>query len=205
MADNDLNNRVREIFAESAEINREAAERLAPAIARTAELLAQALLADRKIMTCGNGGSARDAQHFSSEMLNRFERERPGLAAIALTTDPSTITSIANDYDFSEVFAKQVRALGHPGDYLICYSTSGRSANILRAIDAAHDREVRVVLISGRDGGEAAQLLQADDVELRVPSRSTARIQEVHLTITHCLCDLIDRQLLGQESLTDGL
>lgn len=205
MADNDLNNRVREIFAESAEINREAAERLAPAIARTAELLAQALLADRKIMTCGNGGSAGDAQHFSSEMLNRFERERPGLAAIALTTDPSTITSIANDYDFSEVFAKQVRALGHPGDYLICYSTSGRSANILRAIDAAHDREVRVVLISGRDGGEAAQLLQADDVELRVPSRSTARIQEVHLTITHCLCDLIDRQLLGQESLTDGL
>jgi D-sedoheptulose 7-phosphate isomerase len=202
---NDLGNRVREIFADSVEVKHEAAERLAPAIARAAELLAQALLSDRKIMACGNGGSAGDAQHFSSEMLNRFERERPGLAAIALTTDASTITSIANDYNFSEIFAKQVRALGHPGDYLICYSTSGRSPNILRAIDAAHDREVRVVLISGRDGGEAAQMLQGDDVELRVPSRSTARIQEVHLTITHCLCDLIDRQLLGQESLSDGL
>lgn len=204
VTNNELSNRVRDIFADSLEVKRVAAEQLAQPIARVAEALVQALLADRKIMTCGNGGSAGDAQHFSSEMLNRFERERPGLAAIALTTDASTITSIANDYDFSEVFAKQVRALGQPGDYLICYSTSGRSPNVLRAIEAAHDREVRVVLVSGRDGGQAADLLADDDFELRVPSQSTARIQEVHLVITHCLCDLIDRHLLGQEVVSDA-
>jgi D-sedoheptulose 7-phosphate isomerase len=196
---NELSARVRDIFAESIDVKRESMEQLAQQIAVVAERLVQALLSDRKVMTCGNGGSAGDAQHFSSEMLNRFERERPGLAAIALTTDASTITSIANDYDFAEIFGKQIRALGQPGDFLICYSTSGRSPNILRAIEAAHDREVKVVLISGRDGGQAAQLLSDDDFELRVPSRSTARIQEVHLVITHCLCDLIDRQLLGQE------
>lgn len=196
--------RVREIFSESIEVKRESVSALAEPVARVAEALAQALLADQKIMTCGNGGSAGDAQHFSSEMLNRFERERPGLAAIALTTDTSTLTSIANDYDYSDVFAKQIRALGRPGDYLLCYSTSGRSANVLRAIEAAHDRDVRVVLISGRDGGPAARLLGEGDAELRVPARSTARIQEVHLMITHCLCDLIDRQLLGQETGIDA-
>jgi len=196
--------RVRQIFSESIDVKRDAVEHLAEPIARVAETLAQALLADQKIMTCGNGGSAGDAQHFSSEMLNRFERERPGLAAIALSTDTSTLTSIANDYDFSDVFAKQVRALSRPGDYLICFSTSGRSPNILKAIDAAHDRETHVVLISGRDGGQAAQMLVEGDAELRVPSRSTARIQEVHLMITHCLCDLIDRVLLGQETEHDA-
>lgn len=200
----ELASRVRQIFSESMDVKRDAVEQLADAIARVAESLAQALLSDHKIMTCGNGGSAGDAQHFSSEMLNRFERERPGLAAIALTTDTSTLTSISNDYDFSDVFSKQVRALGRPGDYLICYSTSGQSANILKAIEAAHDREVFVVLISGRDGGQAAALLGEGDAELRVPSHSTARIQEVHLMITHCLCDLIDRQLLGQEVGQDG-
>jgi D-sedoheptulose 7-phosphate isomerase len=195
---------VREIFSDGLEVKRASLDQLARPIAEVAEALVQALLTDHKVMTCGNGGSAGDAQHFSSEMLNRFERERPGLAAIALTTDASTITSIANDYDFSDIFAKQVRALGQPGDFLICYSTSGRSPNILRAIEAAHDREVRVILVSGRDGGQAAEMLADSDFELRVPSHSTARIQEVHLVITHCLCDLIDRQLLGQEIVSDA-
>jgi len=196
--------RVRQIFTDSINVKREVSEKLAEPIARAAEALAQALLADHKILLCGNGGSAADAQHFSSELLNRFERERPGLPAIALTTDASTLTSIANDYQFGDVFAKQVRALGRPGDFLICFSTSGESANILNAIAAAHDRDVRVVLVSGRDGGRAARLLEQGDLELRVPSWSTARVQEVHLMITHCLCDLIDRHLLGQETGTNA-
>ncbi len=158
------------------------------------------MLTSGKVLSCGNGGSAGDAQHFSSEMLNRFERERPGLPAFALTTDASTVTSIANDYQFADIFAKQIRALGHPGDVLLAFSTSGNSHNILNAIDAAHDKDMRVVLASGRDGGQAAGTLRPGDIELRVPSDSTARIQESHLTIIHCLCDLIDYHLLGQET-----
>jgi len=191
-------------FADSASLKRESAKLLSAPIARGAGLMAASLRAGGKILACGNGGSAADAQHFSSELLNRFERERPGLPAIALTTDASTLTSIANDYQFGDVFAKQVRALGRPGDFLICFSTSGESANILNAIAAAHDRDVRVVLVSGRDGGRAARLLEQGDLELRVPSWSTARVQEVHLMITHCLCDLIDRHLLGQETGTNA-
>ncbi len=155
------------------------------------------MLASGKVLSCGNGGSAGDAQHFSSEMLNRFERERPGLPALALTTDTSTLTSIANDYDYSEIFAKQVRALGQPGDLLLAISTSGNSDNVNHAIDAAHAKDMAVIALCGRDGGRLASLLRVGDVELRVAAQSTARIQEVHLVIIHCLCDLIDQQLIG--------
>ncbi|MEW6353962.1 MAG: phosphoheptose isomerase [Pseudomonadota bacterium] len=193
----DLEKRIRHNFNESIQVKQHSLETLAPAIARAAQALTQCLLQEHKVLSCGNGGSAGDAQHFSSEMLNRFEMERPGLPAIALTTDTSTLTSIANDYQYADIFSKQIRALGQPGDILLAISTSGNSANILNAIDAAHDREMRVVALTGRDGGEAAALLTEQDVELRVPAHSTARVQEVHLLIIHCLCDLIDRQLLG--------
>ncbi len=149
------------------------------------------------MLACGNGGSAGDAQHFSSEMLNRFEHERPGLPAIALTTDTSTLTSIANDYAFDQVFAKQLRALGQPGDVLLAISTSGNSANVLAAAAAAHELDMWVVALTGRDGGRLKPMLRPGDIEIRVPAESTARIQEVHLLAIHCLCDLIDTQLLG--------
>ncbi len=159
--------------------------------------IVDALINDQKVLTCGNGGSAGDAQHFSSEMLNRFERERPALPAIALTTDTSTITSIANDYHFDEVFAKQLRALGQSGDILLIYSTSGNSANIVKAVHVAHEKDMPVIALTGKDGGVIAGILNESDLEIRVPSNSTARIQEVHLLISHCLCDLIDQQLFG--------
>jgi D-sedoheptulose 7-phosphate isomerase len=159
------------------------------------------LLQDAKILTCGNGGSAGDAQHFSSELLNRFEQERSGLPALALTTDSSTLTSIANDISFNQIFARQIQALGHPGDLLLAITTSGKSPNILAAVDAAHEKELTVIALTGRDGGDLATHLYATDVEIRVPSDSTARIQEVHLLTIHCLCDLIDRQLFGTEKL----
>ena len=157
----------------------------------------EALLDDAKILSCGNGGSAGDAQHFSSELLNRFEMERPGLPAMALTTDSSTLTSIANDYAFEDIFAKQVRALGRENDVLLAISTSGNSENVCRAIVAAHERAMKVVALSGRDGGRMTEFLGGDDVEIRVPATRTARIQEVHLVVIHCLCDLIDTTLLG--------
>lgn len=187
---------VKQLFADSIQVKQDAAA-LAPEIARAAELISGRLVAGHKVLSCGNGGSAGDAQHFSSEMLNRFERERPGLPAMALTTDTSTLTSIANDYAYEEVFAKQVRALGQPGDVLLAISTSGNSANVVRAIDAAHDREMTVLALTGRDGGEMAAMLGGEDIELRVPTETTARIQEVHLLVIHCLCDLIDRTLFG--------
>lgn len=191
--------RVADIFNESIELKTEVRDILAPQIVATSELMTDCLLAEGKILSCGNGGSAGDAQHFSSEMLNRFEMERPGLPAIALTTDSSTITSIANDYQFADIFSKQVRALGQPGDLLLAISTSGESHNVVHAIDAAHDREMRVVALTGREGGQISDLVQTTDIEIRVPSWSTARIQEVHLMIIHSICDLIDRRLLGQE------
>ena len=199
-AEMDAVSRVKQIFEESIEVKRDSAESLAAVIAQAAERMTGCLLADHKILSCGNGGSAADAQHFSSEMLNRFEMERPGLPAIALTTDASTITSIANDYQFADVFAKQIRALGQPGDLLLAISTSGESHNIVNAIDAAHDRGLHVILLSGRDGGQAGRLLAEGDVEIRVPSWATARVQEVHLMAIHCLCELIDHHLLGQGS-----
>lgn len=195
----DQQDRIRHIFTDSIQTKREALEVLVEPIARAAELMTAALLSDRKILSCGNGGSAADAQHFASEMINRFEMERPGLPAIALTTDSSTITSIANDYAFTEIFARQVSALGREDDVLLAISTSGQSGNILAAVRAAQQRDMRIIALTGRDGGALAQQLGDDAVAIIVPSASTARIQEVHLLVIHCLCDLIDRQLLGQE------
>jgi D-sedoheptulose 7-phosphate isomerase len=196
----DLIDRVRNTFDASAGLKQRCADELAPAITRAAHLIHRQLLEECKVLACGNGGSAADAQHFSSEMLNHFEMPRSGLPAIALTTDSSTLTSVANDHRFAEVFSRQIRALGHPGDVLLAISTSGRSQNILEAISAAHNRDMHVVLLSGRDGGPAATLLRPEeDVEVRVPAENTARIQEVHLVVIHCLCDLVDRELFGYE------
>ena len=196
----DITARIKRIFSDSIETKMQSAELLAPQIAQAGQNMKECLLDERKILICGNGGSAADAQHLASELLNRFELERPGLPAIALTTDSSTLTSIANDYQFAEIFAKQVRALGLPGDLLVAITTSGRSANIVNAVDAAHDRGMKVVALTGREGGQTAEHLGSDDVEIRVPAFSTARIQEVHLLVIHCLCDLIDHQLLGQDA-----
>jgi D-sedoheptulose 7-phosphate isomerase len=161
--------------------------------------MVKCLLANGKILACGNGGSAADSQHFTAELLNRFERERPPLAAIALTTDTSTLTSIANDYDYEQVFSKQLSALGSPGDVLLAISTSGNSKNVLRAIRAAHERDMRVVALTGHGGGEITDTLAVNDVHICVPHSRTARIQEVHLLTLHCLCDGIDFLLLGAE------
>ena len=159
--------------------------------------MVQSLLSEGKIMACGNGGSAADSQHFASELINRFESERPALPAIALTTDTSAITSIANDYQYNEIFSRQIHALGRETDVLLAISTSGQSPSIVQAIEAAHEREVIVIALTGKDGGSVAQSLSEDDIELRVPSDQTARIQETHITIIHALCDLIDHQLFG--------
>lgn len=187
-------------FAESIETKVQSAEVLPAVIEKAGEVLTQSLLKGQKILTCGNGGSAGDAQHFSAELLGRFERERPELPAIALTTDSSTLTAIANDYAYSEIFAKQVRGLGLPGDVLLAISTSGNSENVLRAIQVAHERGMFVVALTGKDGGKMAAALQEGDVEIRVPAARTARIQECHLLIIHCLCDIIDHTLFGQQS-----
>lgn len=191
---------VSDIFRASIEVKQASAAVLPDAAARAAGVLIECLRNGGKILCCGNGGSAADAQHFSSEMLNRFERDREGFAAMALTTDASTVTSIANDYHYDEIFAKQIRALGRAGDTLLAFTTSGNSANIVRAIAAAQLRDMRVVLLSGRDGGAAAQALSPRDSELRVPDTRTARIQEIHLTLIHCLCELIDLELMGDVS-----
>tara|TARA_R110000824_G_scaffold7892_3_gene35690 strand:- start:33588 stop:34178 length:591 start_codon:yes stop_codon:yes gene_type:complete len=191
--------RVNQFFAASIECKMQSMEVIGPAITKAASVIVEALLNEKKLLACGNGGSAGDAQHFSSEMLNRFERERPPLPAIALTTDSSTITSIANDYSYSEVFSKQVRALGQEGDVLLAISTSGNSGNVIEAIKIAHAREMKVIMLSGRDGGAMRELFKEGDVEICVPSQVTARIQEVHLLVIHCLCDLIDTQLFGPE------
>ena len=195
----ELTARVRRQFEESAQTKLQAIEALADPIARAAEGMARCLLANGKLLACGNGGSAADAQHFSGELLNRFERERPPLAAVALTTDTSTLTAIANDYEYDQVFSKQVSALGQPGDVLLAISTSGNSRNVLRAIEAAHERDMRVVALTGRGGGEIAKALAPEDVHICVPHARTPRIQEVHLLTLHCLCDGIDCLLLGME------
>ncbi len=189
--------RVRSNFHEAIVTARENMEGLAPLIAKAASLMMNALLADRKIIACGNGGSAADAQHFAAELLNRFERERPGLPAISLAADTSTLTSIANDYHFDDVFAKQVRALGQTGDVLLAITTSGNSINVVRAVEAAHERGMACVALNGRDGGELMSILQTKDINICVSGPSTARIQEIHAVAMHCLCDLIDYQLLG--------
>ena len=190
--------RVRNHFSESIAVKKVAGEKLAECIAAAGRVMSDALLEDGKILSCGNGGSAADAQHFSSELLNRFEMERPGLPALALTTDSSTLTSISNDYAYEEIFSKQVRALGKSQDVLLAISTSGNSENVIRAIAAAHERGMRVVALTGCDGGRMADIFSKDDVEIRVPATRTARIQEVHLVVIHCLCDVIDTTLLGE-------
>lgn len=195
----DLIKRISRQFEDSAAVKLQAQSQLAAPIAGAVEAMTQSLLANGKIMACGNGGSAADAQHFAAELINRFEMERPPLAAIALTTDSSTLTSIANDYDYVQVFSKQLRALGQPGDVLLAISTSGNSPNVIDAIHAAHEREVRVVALTGKGGGKMAELLGPNDIHICVPSDRTARIQEVHLVVLHCLCDGIDCLLLGVE------
>jgi D-sedoheptulose 7-phosphate isomerase len=189
--------RVREHFAESIATKKKAAAVLGESIAAAGAVMSASLLEDGKILSCGNGGSAADSQHFSSELLNRFEMERPGLPAMALTTDSSTLTSISNDYAYEEIFSKQVRALGKAPDVLLAISTSGNSQNVCRAIVAAHERGMKVVALTGGDGGRMADMYSENDVEIRVPATRTARIQEVHLVVIHCLCDLIDTTLLG--------
>lgn len=182
-------------FTESIQTKIAASEILPEAILTGGELMVGALMNGNKILTCGNGGSAGDAQHFSSELLNRYERDRPSLPAMALTTDASTITSIANDYSYEEVFAKQVRALGQSGDILLAISTSGNSRNVIKAMEAAVSRDMKIIALTGKDGGEMAGLLGDNDVEIRVPSNRTARIQEVHLLVIHNLCEVIDDSL----------
>jgi D-sedoheptulose 7-phosphate isomerase len=195
----DLSKRIGQHFAESAQLKMQAAKVLTEPLRLGAERMVQCLMNEGKILACGNGGSAADAQHFSAELLNRFEMERPALPAIALTTDSSTITSIANDYDFDQVFAKQVRALGQPDDLLLAISTSGNSRNVVEAIHAAHERQMGVVALTGKNGGVMAEVLGQQDVHICVPHSRTARIQEVHILCLHCLCDAIDCLLLGVE------
>ena len=194
-----LEARVSKHFHDSAETKLKAAAVLSAPIAQAIDCMVKALLANGKILACGNGGSAADAQHFSAELLNRFERDRPPLAAIALTTDTSTLTSIANDYSYEEIFSKQVSALGSPGDVLLAISTSGNSKNVMRAMEIAHERDMRIVAMTGKNGGEMAKMLNANDVHICVPHPRTARIQEVHLLTLHCLCDGIDFMLMGAE------
>lgn len=195
-----LISRITRQFEDSAQLKLAAAQQLAGPIARAVEAMVMALASDRKILACGNGGSAGDAQHFAAELIGRFERERPELAALALTTDSSILTAVANDYSFDEVFAKQVRGLGQAGDVLVAISTSGNSGNVIAAIRAAHERGMAVVALTGKGGGRIGAMLGEGDVHLCVPHDRTARIQEVHLLIIHCLCDGIDESLLGEQA-----
>lgn len=195
----ELEQRITDLFDSNIEVALKCREELPAYIAHAGELLVHCLLSDKKILSCGNGGSAFSAQHFVSRMLNRFERERPALPAIALSSDSTTITAIANDYSFNEIFSKPIRALGQDGDILLAISTSGTSANTVQAVQAAHDRNMRVVALTARDGGDVTRLLLQDDIEVRVPTQSAARAQELHLLIIHTLCDLIDRQIFGAD------
>ncbi len=192
-----VNARIKSIFEDSIRTKQDSISALVTPITRAVELMVARLQAGNKVLSCGNGGSAADAQHFSSELLNRFDRDRPSLPAIALTTDASTITSIANDYNYNDIFAKQISSLGQAGDILLAISTSGNSANVIHAMEAAHQRKMHVIALSGRDGGKMAELIGANDVEIRVPSKVTARIQEVHLLAIHCLCDQIDELMFA--------
>jgi len=197
-----LEQRIQQQFFDSADLKYAAAEILAKPIADAVSALVGCITAGGKVLACGNGGSASDAQHFAAELVGRFERERPGLAAVALTTDTSILTAVANDYSFDVVFAKQVQALGAPGDVLLAMTTSGNSANVLAAIDAAHAKDMTVVALTGHQGGKVRELLNETDVHICVPHERTARIQEVHLLVLHCLCDAVDLQLLGEQDST---
>ena len=193
----DIELRIRNHFLDSIETKRNALEELIIPIKHAANCISDSLLNEGKILSCGNGGSAGDAQHFSAELLNRFEIERPGLPAVALTTDSSTLTAIANDYEYDQIFSKQILALGTNRDVLLAISTSGNSSNIIKAVQAAHERNMLVLSLTGNKGGKLAKLLKGNDIEIRVPSDRTARIQEIHLLVIHCLCDIIDAILFG--------
>jgi len=192
-----LEQRIEQHFIDSADLKYQAAQTLSKPIAAAISAILASVTSGGKVLACGNGGSAADAQHFAAEFVGRFERERPELGAIALTTDSSILTAIANDYDYAQIFAKQVRALGQPGDVLLAMSTSGNSGNVIAAIEAAHERDMTVVALTGRGGGKMNQLLRDTDVHVCVPNERTARIQEVHLLTIHCICDGVDTQLLG--------
>lgn len=194
---NSIVERIKSNFTESIQTKINSADTIIHVVAEASEEIVQALLEGNKILSCGNGGSACEALRFSSEMLNRFKQERPGLPAIALSSDIPTLTAIANDYHFSDIFAKQIRALGQANDLLLAISTSGNSVNILNAIKAAHDKNMGVIALTGHDGGKIADYLQEKDIEIRVPSFEIARIQETHLLIIHCICDIIDFRLFG--------
>jgi D-sedoheptulose 7-phosphate isomerase len=194
-----LEQRIQQQFFDSADLKYAAAELLARPIAQAVGVLVACITSGGKVLACGNGGSASDAQHFAAEFIGRFERERPGLAAIALTTDTSIITAIGNDYSFNAIFSKQVEALGAPGDVLIAISTSGNSANVIAAVQAAHAKEMSIVALTGRGGGKIREMLLDTDVHICVPHERTARIQEVHILTLHCLCDAVDNQLLGEQ------
>ena len=198
-----LEQRIHQHFIESADLKYQAAEPLSKPIAAAVQAILACVTSGGKVLACGNGGSASDAQHFAAEFIGRFERERPELAAIALTTDSSILTALANDYDFTVVFARQVRALGQPGDVLLAITTSGNSANVLAAVEAAHMREMTVIALTGRNGGHMAQMLRETDVHICVPHERTARIQEVHILALHCICDAVDNQLLGEQESTE--
>ena len=194
-----LEQRIQQHFIDSADLKYQSAEALSKPIAAAVQAILACVTSGGKVLACGNGGSAADCQHFAAEFVGRFERERPELGAIALTTDSSIMTAVANDYNFNAIFAKQVRALGQPGDVLLAISTSGNSANVVAAISAAHEREMSVVGMTGRGGGQIARLLRETDVNICVPHERTARIQEVHFLVLHCLCDGVDIQLLGEQ------
>lgn len=194
-----LTDRIRQQFEDSAELKRSAAAVLTEPIAHAVELMTAALAADRKILLCGNGGSAADSQHMAAELVGRFERERPELAAIALTTDSSILTAVGNDYGYDQVFVRQVRALGRDGDVLVAISTSGNSVSVLNAVQAAQERGLAIVALTGRDGGKLGHMLREQDIHLCAPHERTARIQELHLLMIHCLCDGIDASLLGDD------
>jgi D-sedoheptulose 7-phosphate isomerase len=191
--------RIQQHFIDSADLKFQSAQTLCRPISDAAQAVLSCVTGGGKVLACGNGGSAADAQHFAAEFVGRYERERPELAAVALTTDTSILTAIANDYDFRTIFSKQVRALGQPGDVLLAISTSGNSANVLAAIEAAHDKEMVVVALSGRQGGKFVDTLRDTDIHICVPHERTARIQEVHLLVLHCICDAVDAQLLGDQ------
>lgn len=196
----ELEQRVITLFHESIEAKMQAGEALAPLICEASQMVVHTLLNENKLLVCGNGTSAATAQILTANLINRFEYERPSLPAITLGSDMTVQTSIANDHSFHEVYAKQIRALGHPGDLLVAISTSGNSSNLVQAVQAAHDREMGIIALTGRDGGDVSALLNdINDIELRVPIHTCARIHEVHLLSLFTLCDLIDIQLFGSQ------
>lgn len=195
----DMQNRIRQMFQASIDTKQQAMEVLVPFIEHASQVMVNSLLNEGKILSCGNGGSAGDAQHFAAELVGRFERERPGLPAISLATDTSILTAVGNDYGYQQVFSKQVQALGQPGDVLLAISTSGNSGNVIAAIEAAHEKDMAVIALTGKGGGRIGAMLSDRDMHICVPHDRTARIQEVHLLVIHCLCDAIDVSLLGEE------